>query len=144
MNKRKAAIFCTLIITIPTFYLFRILNGIDKYILGYSLITEVMILIGILAKKNNIMRICQFMYVFNLFIILLYGRSVYILTLAFFVLLLTIITRIIYNACILSYKEEYLPSFIPSFIKEFIQELNWDFIYSVLLIIVIFRIYSKL
>lgn len=134
MSELQLLIIYTLIVMISTVYLFFILNGIDKFILGFSVIGQIITLVGALIKKKTISEIGHIIFGLILFIIPIFGHSIYILTLVAFVLLLTLITRKLFNNCIFHYDIERKKIF------DLLPHLNWDLVYSILLIITIFRI----
>ena len=134
MAERELLIICILIVMIPTVYLFIILNGVDKFILGFSVIGQIITLLGVLLKKKAISEIGHIIFGIILFIIPIFGHSIYILILVAFVLLLTLITRKLFNNCIFHYDIENKKIF------DLIPNFNWDLTYSILLIVVIFRV----
>ena len=134
MVERELLIICILIVMIPTVYLFIILNGLDKFILGFSVIVQIITLLGVLVKKKPISEIGHIIFGFILFIIPIFGQSIYILILVAFVLLLTLITRKLFNNCIFHYDIENKKIF------DLIPNFNWDLTYLILLIVVIFRV----
>lgn len=134
MAERELLIICILIVMVPTLYLFIILNGVDKFILGFSVIGQIITLLGALLKKKAISEIGHIIFGIILFIIPIFGQSIYILILVAFVLLLTLITRKLFNNCIFHYDIENKKIF------DLIPNFNWDLTYSILLIVVIFRV----
>ena len=134
MSELQLLIIYTLIVMISTVYLFFILNGIDKFILGFSVIGQIITLVGALIKKKTISEIGHIIFGLILFIIPIFGHSIYILTLVALVLLHTLITRELFNDCIFHYDIERKKIF------DLLPHLNWDLVYSILLIITIFRI----
>lgn len=69
MAERELLIICILIVMVPTVYLFIILNGVDKFILGFSVIGQIITLLGALLKKKAISEIGHIIFGIIFFII---------------------------------------------------------------------------
>ena len=137
MEQINILIITTLIVMIPTLYLSITTTGIDKVILIFSIIGQIITLIGCYIKNKTITEIGHIIFGIIIFIVPIFAQCNYILKLVSFVLLLTLVSRKLCNNCIFHYdkKRKKIFNFIPNF--------DWDLTYFFLLIIAVFRIFFK-
>ena len=135
MEEIQILIISVFTVMILTLYLFiHTTKEMDKILLGLSVIGQIITLIGSFFRNKNITEIGHVIFGVILFIVPILGQSNNILILVSFVILLTLITRKLYNNCIFHYDKERKKIF------NFIPNFNWDLTYSFLLGITIIRL----
>lgn len=128
--------FSAFIMIMFVFYFNGILkNSMDIFFAVSAIITSLIILF---TTNNHLIDFAHFSY--NSFFIIpvaLFSKNKYFLSLNAIIIFNTMISRFYYNKCLLNEKQNYTG--ITHDLSSYIN-FNWDYVYSILLIINIFRL----
>jgi len=120
------------IILVITIYLYINSKTNDKYLLGIIILGQILLLIGITIKNNILIEISHIVFVLSIIFGVFYFKETHHLYYLLGIIIFTLLTRKYFNGCLF---------YIANNNTKIIDiDMNFDYIYSSLLLIIIYKL----
>lgn len=124
-------IFCFIFLVI-TIYLYINSKTNDKYLLGTIIFGQILLLIGCMIKNNILIEIAHILYTLTIIFGVFYFKETNNKIFLLIVIFITLLTRKYYNGCLFSIANNNT--------KIIDIDINFDYIFMILLLIVIYKL----